>query len=80
VSYFRNEDGRCKLTFMVAEAFNGEDVPNDTPVRFEVAIDPAKSALFDTAAGKGLEFTCLPNAVAMSIKPVDQIAVYAPTM
>jgi hypothetical protein len=79
VSYFQNEHGLCKLTLMVADAFNGEDVPNLTTVRFEAAIDPAKSARFDTAEGKALEFTCEADAQAMKVRALDQVAIWAPT-
>jgi hypothetical protein len=65
---------------MVGEAFNGEDVPDETVVRFEARIAPAKTASFDTAEGKGLEFTCLNGAQAMSIRALDQIAGLAPAM
>jgi hypothetical protein len=80
VSYFQNQDGRCKLTLMVGEAFNGEDVPDETVVRFELRIAPAKAASFDTAQGKGLEFKCLDGAQAMSVRALDQIAGYGPAM
>jgi hypothetical protein len=80
VSYFLSENGNCKLSLMVGEAFNGEDVPDASTVRFEVAINPAESARFDTAAGKGLEFTCQENAQSMSVRSLDQVAGYAPQM
>lgn len=76
VSYFHNETGVCKLTVMVAGAFNGVDAPSETTARFDVGIDPSKSALLNTSDGKGLEFTCLTAAQGMSIKPLDQLASY----
>jgi hypothetical protein len=78
VSYFANDNGQCRLTLMVADAFNGEDVPNLSAVRFEAAIDPSRSVRFDTATGKTLEFTCEADAQAMTIKPLNQVALYAP--
>lgn len=80
VSYFQNEGGLCRLTLMIGEAFNGEDVPDETVVRFEVKVDPARTALFNTAEGKGLEFMCLAGAQAMSVKTLDLIASYPPAM
>lgn len=80
VSYFENDGGFCKLTLMVGEAFNGEDVPDETAVRFEVRIDPARTALFDTAEGKGIGFTCLDGAQAMSVRALDQVAGYPSAM
>lgn len=80
VSYFENHDGLCKLTLMVGQAFNGEDVPDETAVRFEVRINPARTALFDTAEGKGIEFMCLDGAQAMSVRALDQVAGYPSAM
>jgi hypothetical protein len=80
VAYFLNESGQCKLTILVAQAFNGEDVPDPSTVRFEVALDPARSALFDTAEGKALEFTCQTKAEAMNIRSLDQVADYSQRM
>jgi hypothetical protein len=80
VSHFENQGGRCKLTLMVGEAFNGEDVPDETVVRFELRIAPARAASFDTAQGKRLEFRCLDGAQTMSVRALDQIASYGPAM
>jgi len=80
VSYYENQDGRCKLTLMVGDAFNGEDIPDATVVRFEVRIAPTRTASFDTAQGQGLEFKCLDGAQTMNVRALDQIAGYAPTI
>jgi hypothetical protein len=74
VSYYVNEKGRCKVTLMVGDAFNGGDVPDFTTVRFAAAIEPAQSATFDTAQGKSLELTCEAGAEGMSVKTPPQIA------
>jgi hypothetical protein len=76
ISYFQNEGGACKLTVMVAEAFNGEDVPNATTVRFQVAIEGGTVARMDTAEGKSLAFACAAGAQELSINEGEQIAVY----
>lgn len=60
--YFQNADGLCKLTVMVADAFNGVDIPNSSTVRFEVAIDAGGTARMDTAEGKSLPATRPGNA------------------
>jgi hypothetical protein len=78
VSYFQNENGACKLTVMVAEAFNGVDVPNSTTVRFEVAIDAGRTARMDTAEGKSLEFACQGRAEEMRVKTGDRGHGYPP--
>jgi hypothetical protein len=78
VSYFQNQNGVCKLTVMVAEAFNGADVPNSTTVRFEVAIDAGRTARVDTAEGKSLEFACQRRAEEMLVKTGDHGRVYPP--
>lgn len=74
VGYFLNEKSRCKLTLMVAEAFNEADAPNFTTVRFETDIEPHKSARFATAQGKSIEFACNAAAQTMSVKSVAKIA------
>lgn len=74
VTYYLNEKGVCKLTLMVADAFNGVDVPNLSTVRFEAPIEAAKSARFDTAEGKALEFTCHVGAEQMSVRTINQVA------
>ena len=78
VSYFQANSGVCKLTLMVAEAFNGDQVPSATAARFEVAIDAGKTARLDTAEGKSLEFACTADAQAMSVKALEQVAAYSP--
>ena len=74
VSYFQNDRGLCNLTLMVTEAMNGDEEPSDTAARFEVKIDAGKTARFDTAEGKSLEFACTADAQAMSVKAVDKVA------
>ena len=80
VSYFENQNGQCHLTLMVGEAFNGEDVPDETAARFVVRLEPTRTALFDTAEGKGLEFTCLDAAQTMHVRALDQVAGYPSAM
>ncbi len=74
VGYFLNEKGLCNLTLMVADAFNGEDVPNLSTVRFDAAIDPGKSARIAPEPGRSLEFTCQADALAMTVAGDSQIA------
>jgi len=72
LSYFLNDNGLCKVTVMVADAFNGEDVPDTPAVRFEVAIDAGDTARMDTAEGKSLEFTCEGRAEQLIVKAGTQ--------
>lgn len=58
VSYFLNEDGACRVTVMVGDAFNGIDIPDFSTIRFEVAISSGATAHMDTADGQLLEFAC----------------------
>ena len=78
VSYFLSDKGTCKLSLMVADAFDGEEVPRSQTTRFDVGIDDGKSARLEVAEGKALEFTCQPGAHAMSVKTLDQVAAYPP--
>ncbi len=77
VSYFQNESGACRLTVMVGDAFNGEDVPDLTTVRFEATVGSGASARFDVAQGKSLEYSCDERAEAMSVKELDRVAHFA---
>jgi hypothetical protein len=79
VSYFLSESGRCKLTVVIADAIKGDELPTDTPVRFDVAIDAGKGARLDTAEGKSLQFACAHGTQAMNVTEVTQVAVYSAT-
>ena len=78
VSYFLNENGRCKLTLVVADAMHGDVIPRDTPVQFDVAINEDKNARFDTAEGKSLQFACARGSEAMTVAEVSQVAAATP--
>ena len=62
LSYFHTRNGQRKLTIMVADALNGEDVLNSATVRFEAAIGAG------TAAGRSLEFACVGGGKEMSVR------------
>jgi hypothetical protein len=78
VSYFLSEKGQCKLSLVVADAMQGDAIPANTPVRFDVSINEDKDALFDTADGKSLRFACAHGTQAMTVGEVSQIAVSTP--
>jgi hypothetical protein len=77
-SYFLADNGTCKLTLTVADAFDGNEVPSGTSTRFEVGIDSGKSARFDAIGGNALEFKCHVGAQAMSVETREQLAAYPP--
>jgi hypothetical protein len=77
VGYFNNEKGHCKVTIMVADAFDDAGVPGSPAVRFEVALDAGAKALMDTAAGRSLEFTCGEGAREMAVDAKAAAPVYA---
>ncbi len=77
VSYFLSESGRCKLTLIIADAMKGDELPTDTPVRFEAAIDAGKGAQFDTSEGNALQFGCAATAQTMNVTEVTQVAGYS---
>ena len=68
VSYYLSERGRCVLTVVVADQMKGDDVPTDTPVRFNLAIEGGKDARLDTAEGTSLRFACAAHADAVLVK------------
>jgi|JRHI01.1.fsa_nt_gi hypothetical protein len=77
VSYYLSERGRCILTVVVADQMKDDDIPTDTPVRFNLAIEGGKDARLDTAEGTSLRFACAAHAEAMLVNEIDQVAVYA---
>jgi hypothetical protein len=77
IGYFDNEKGQCKVTIMVADAFDDQGVSDAPAVRFEVALDAGAKALMDTAAGRSLEFTCGEGAREMTVDAKAAIPVYA---
>lgn len=68
IGYFLNESGRCQVTIMVGDAFNGGDVVDPAPVRFQVALGIGAKARMDTAEGGSLEFICQERAQVMTVK------------
>jgi len=78
IGYFLSENGQCKLTLVVADAMQGDAVPTDAPLRFDVAINADRDARFDTAEGKALEFACAHTSDAMTVGEVSQVATSAP--
>ena len=77
IGYFNNEKGQCKVTIMVADAFDDAGVADSPAVRFEVALDAGAKALMDTAAGRSLEFTCGEDAREMTVDANAAVPVYA---
>ena len=78
ISYFLSENGQCKLTLVIADAMQGDAIPTDTPVRFDVAINADKDARFDTAEGKSLQFGCAHTSETMTVGEVSQVAAATP--
>ena len=77
LSYFLSEERQCKLTLIIANQIRGDEVPTDTPVRFDVAIDAGKDARLDTAEGKSLRFDCASQTQVLTITRIEQVATYA---
>jgi hypothetical protein len=77
LSYFLSETGQCKLTLIVANQMLGDEVPTDTPVRFDVAIDAGKDARLDTAEGKSLRFNCAAQTQFVKVTEIQQVATHA---
>jgi hypothetical protein len=78
MGYFNNEKGQCKVTIMVADAFDDDaGIANSPAVRFEVALEAGAKALMDTAAGRSLEFTCGEGARELTVEAKAAAPVYA---
>lgn len=68
ISYFLNENGLCKVTVMVGDAFIGSDVSDAAAVRFQVALAVGARARMDTSEGSSLEFVCRERAQLLTVK------------
>ncbi len=73
VSYFRSENGQCKLVLTLSGEPNW-DADTFTATRFEAAVHAGKSTRYVPSNGKVLEFACAADAQAMEITQVEQIA------
>ena len=72
VSYFLREGKSCKLTLMLAELVDGDEVNGLTATRVMLAIEAGKAAHLDTVEGKTLEFKCQDGAHVMSVEASNQ--------
>ena len=83
LSYFLSKNGQCDLTTLITdrpdEAAEGDEIPMLANTRIKATIHGGKSARFDTAEGKSLEYVCATHAQAMSVRQVNQIAVIDPS-
>jgi len=68
VAYFLSASGICKLTVTSA------DDADFAPARIEKAIKAGKSAKYQLAEGKSLEFACQAEAQAMNVKSLEATA------
>ncbi len=78
IGYYVQAENVCQLTLVVGEEPVGEDILAVTPARFSAAIEPGRSARFDTGSGTVLEFGCAPAAASMTVEPLNQVAYSAP--
>jgi hypothetical protein len=72
VAYYLAKGGVCSLTVLMAD--RGEDNIKGAATRVTIPVIPTRSARFDTAEGKTLEFACAPSAASMAVKILDQVA------
>jgi hypothetical protein len=79
VGYFLTDNGACQLTLVVGDEISQDDVlPATVSARFRAAVDAGRTARFDTGSGTELQFTCGPEATAMSVVPLKQVAYTTP--
>ena len=79
IAYFVSDKGVCQLTLVVGDTMQDDGIPTTTaPARFRAAVDAGRAARFDTGTGTELQFTCGPEATAMSLVSLQQVAISAP--
>ena len=67
VSYFQNENGRCKVTVMIVDG-SGVAAAGPGAVRFEVALGVGEAARMDAVEGTSLEFMCRDRAQLLTVR------------
>jgi hypothetical protein len=69
VGFFEEQDGRCKVTLMVAEAF--DEVNGRMPgsaARITATIEPSQSTIVESAEAQSLKVICGADARTVSIE------------
>jgi len=75
VGFFRDAEGQCNLTLMIADAFHDDSSePSSQVMRLRLMVEPGRSALVDTTEGRLLQFACESQAQAMNASLLDQVA------
>lgn len=72
--YFLNTDGVCKLTLMLNEIKGGDAEASNEASRFQLTVEPGRSARFDKGDGNALRFSCLGRAELMTLSKLDRVA------
>ena len=82
LSYFLSKSSQCELTVMVTdrpgEDPKGNEIPPLRTERFRAAVDGGRTARFDTAEGRSLEYACAAGAQTMRVREVNQVAWTSP--
>jgi hypothetical protein len=81
IGYYVADSRVCQLTLVVGDVMRDDDViPTTVSARFRAAVAAGKTVRFDTGTDTGteLQFTCGPDAAAMSVIPLKQVAYSAP--
>lgn len=74
VGYFVKDAARCKLVLTIADASSEEAANEFTALRHEELVPAGAATRYNTSEGRALEFSCLPDAVAMSVREIERLA------
>jgi hypothetical protein len=73
VSYFQNDNGRCKVTVMIIGVSEAA-LADSGAVRLQVVLDVGEAARMDSVEGTSLEFTCRDRAQLLTVRIASNAA------
>ncbi len=77
VSYFLSDNGQCKLVLTIAEELDWDHLSDLKVKRFEAAVPSGKATRYNATQGTALEFECLAEAQAMTVRHLGRYAAEA---
>jgi hypothetical protein len=74
VGYYMHESGRCRLSVTRASSTDLNAPSTFAATRFEAVVDAGASTRYVSPNGHAFEFACAADALAMNVKPLEQVA------
>lgn len=76
VGYYVARGDSCNLTVLMSDKSASDDVPASSAARLQHVIVANGTTRIDTAEGESLELACQPQASALTVRVLKQVASY----